>query len=285
MSKVKHLGYTNNHRKNITIYWQQFFPNWFIPQGYHVHHIYPKSLCKQDGWTNEQTNHPKNLIALHPDDHWIIHKCRGDIVTCNFIKIIGHLKGKKSTRLGYTHSEETKYKIGIANKGKPSSKGMLGKKHTKKSKAKISNSSKGRTNSDESISKMKETKADLRWKETTGVEMKRKISETKLDLNWKKTVGYNRDRKVSKKLSILKNSIEWKEGKGKDVIQKYKDTVNSKEWNEKRLCRNNKISEIQHSEEWKQKYTFTCPYCDKTMTGKGVYNRWHGDNCRSINPN
>ena len=34
-------------------------------------------------------HHPKNLIALHPDDHLSIHKCRGDVLACNFLYIKG----------------------------------------------------------------------------------------------------------------------------------------------------------------------------------------------------
>lgn len=67
-----------NYKQNIILYWQQYFPQYQIPKGYHVHHIYPKSLCKQEGWTEEQIHHPKNLIVLHPDDHQSIHLCRGD---------------------------------------------------------------------------------------------------------------------------------------------------------------------------------------------------------------
>ena len=60
----------NNYRRIYRDYWRQYFPEYEIPQGYHVHHILPRSL----GGTND----PKNLIALHIDDHMSIHRCRGD---------------------------------------------------------------------------------------------------------------------------------------------------------------------------------------------------------------
>jgi len=70
-----------NYRKNITMYWQQYFPNWAIPKGFHVHHIKPKGTFEDKN--APFMHHPKNLIALHPDDHASIHISRGDIVTSN----------------------------------------------------------------------------------------------------------------------------------------------------------------------------------------------------------
>ena len=67
--------YNKNYRKNLTLYWKQFYPNWSIPKGYDVHHIKPRCL-----WDKEEIeqHHPKNLIALHPDDHYSIHNNRGE---------------------------------------------------------------------------------------------------------------------------------------------------------------------------------------------------------------
>jgi hypothetical protein len=87
------LDYDNNYRRNLTLYWRQYYPTWSIPTGYHVHHIKPKS---EGG-----TNHPRNLIALHPDDHQTIHHLRGDKRTAD---------GILSVR-GYTHNEDTRRKI------------------------------------------------------------------------------------------------------------------------------------------------------------------------------
>jgi len=93
------MKYSVDYRRNLIKYWNQFIPNWSIPKGYHVHHIKPKSCGG--------SNHPKNLIALHKDDHISIHKCRGDKITDNYIKIIGH-----------KHNDKTKDKIRKSNIGK-----------------------------------------------------------------------------------------------------------------------------------------------------------------------
>ena len=57
-------------RKNLIFFWIQHNPKFYIPKGYHVHHILPRSCGGGDD--------AKNLIALHPDDHISIHKHRGD---------------------------------------------------------------------------------------------------------------------------------------------------------------------------------------------------------------
>jgi len=68
--------YNKNSRRNLTVFWRQYFPEYQIPNGYHVHHIKPRSTFedKEDPFMH----HPKNLIALHPDDHVSIHLLRGD---------------------------------------------------------------------------------------------------------------------------------------------------------------------------------------------------------------
>ena len=67
-----------NYRLNIIQYWQQFYPDYTIPKGYHVHHIKPKSLAKQEGWSTAKINHPRNLLVVHPVEHQAIHFARGD---------------------------------------------------------------------------------------------------------------------------------------------------------------------------------------------------------------
>lgn len=80
--------YTNNYRKNLVTYWRQYYPKWNIPKGYHVHHIKPRCI----GGTNE----PKNLIALHPDDHVSIHKNRGDYwANDKFLNVLGNAMSDK----------------------------------------------------------------------------------------------------------------------------------------------------------------------------------------------
>jgi hypothetical protein len=88
----------HDHRYNITLFWRQFYPEYSIPEGYHVHHIYPKCLCIQDGWTDAQINHPRNLLVVHPVEHLAIHYARGDKhVGSRFIlEIAGRRRGKQS---------------------------------------------------------------------------------------------------------------------------------------------------------------------------------------------
>jgi len=121
------MYHPTNYRKNLIQYWRQFYPDWNIPKGFHVHHIKPKSLFKDD----PRAHHPRNLIALHPDDHVSIHRLRGDATTGNFIRVGGRV-------FGYTHSEETKKKI--AN----SRVGVKRKPFTPEHKAKLSAATKGR---------------------------------------------------------------------------------------------------------------------------------------------
>lgn len=88
-----------NYRYNITLFWRQFFPDYVIPDGHHVHHIYPKCLCVQDGWTDARINHPRNLIVVHPVEHLAIHLARGDrFIKEKFIlEIAGNKRGKQSS--------------------------------------------------------------------------------------------------------------------------------------------------------------------------------------------
>ncbi len=73
---VNKIQYTKNYRRNLELYWRQYYPIWAIPKGYHVHHIKPKCTFKDKD--DLRIHHPRNLIALHPDDHVTIHVLRGD---------------------------------------------------------------------------------------------------------------------------------------------------------------------------------------------------------------
>jgi len=86
----------SNYRLNLTRYWQQFYPLWKIPIGYHVHHIKPKSLFKDKD--DPRMHHPRNLIALHPDDHISIHKLRGDSWLQGKFLLIAGMKPSAATR-------------------------------------------------------------------------------------------------------------------------------------------------------------------------------------------
>ena len=141
------LEYDNNHRRNLKLYWRQFYPNWEIPKGYHVHHIKPK--CTFENKADPRIHHPRNLIALHPDDHATIHKCRGDKIHANSIfSMIGRVvsdetKMKMSkAQQGKVMSPEARKRISEARKGRTSP--FNGKTMSEEAKQKISKAHTGR---------------------------------------------------------------------------------------------------------------------------------------------
>jgi len=155
------MKYTkNNYRKNLILYWRQFYPDWEIPTGYHVHHIRPAGTFADRN--DIHINHPRNLIALHPDDHWTIHKCRGDkFINKEFISVIG-----------FKHTAETKQKMSKSKLGmtgetkQKMSDYWKGKTYTEETKRKISESlngnvpwNKGKTDiyTDKTLKKMSES--------------------------------------------------------------------------------------------------------------------------------
>ena len=72
----------------------------YIPNGFHLHHILPVSCGGEDKIGN--------LVALHPDDHVLIHKLRGDkIVPSGLLSVAGRKM-----------KEETKEKISKRHKGR-----------------------------------------------------------------------------------------------------------------------------------------------------------------------
>jgi len=101
--------YTKNYRQNLILYWRQYYPDYTIPAGFIIHHIRPQSTFINS--SDPKIHHPRNLIALHPDDHYSIHKCRGD-------KMLN--KGFITSTIGRITSDETKKKISNALIGRPS---------------------------------------------------------------------------------------------------------------------------------------------------------------------
>ena len=163
--------YTTNYRKNLTLYWRQYYPDWTIPEGYHVHHIKPQAIFQDK--SDPRINHPRNLIALHPDDHQSIHQLRGDKISRTGMIII------KNRKL----SQATKDKISKGNKGKvrtsafrkavsDSKKGIPRSDNVK---AKISESNRGQTRSLETREKM--SVAKLGSKNPHSDATKKKMSE------------------------------------------------------------------------------------------------------------
>ena len=88
-----------------------------IIKGFHVHHIIPR--CEFDKFVVDNPNSKLarygvdwigNLIALHVDDHLLIHKMRGDTVSEKFI-------GKANNWLGKKRSAEDTRKMVLRHKG------------------------------------------------------------------------------------------------------------------------------------------------------------------------
>ncbi len=117
---MTNIIYTSNYRRNLLQYWQQFYPGWAIPKGYQIHHIRPQSTFSDKN--DPKIHHPSNLIALHPDDHVAIHKCRGDKQLSHMFmtSVVGRklTEEQKQARRNYKHSEAAIEKIRQANKGK-----------------------------------------------------------------------------------------------------------------------------------------------------------------------
>lgn len=267
-----------NYRQNITMYWQQWYPQWTIPKGYHVHHIKPRCICKQAGWTDEQINHPRNLIVLHPDDHQTIHRLRGDIsVRNNFLKMSGY------NRLGILASEETKQKMREAAKCRPrqsietrkkKSQSLTGFKHSQEVKKRMSLAAKNRKPLTPEamaikVAKQKESNKDYNH----SAETKLKISNSNKgkhnipNANKGKPTGAMTEENKKLISSSLKALYRTKTHhlKGTDARNKgVPHTASTKE----------KIKLAALSRE-----KLTCPHCGKSMQ-KSLFNRWHGDNCK-----
>lgn len=81
-----------------------------FPKGFHIHHIKPR--C--EGGDERRGN----LIALHPDDHVLIHKMRGDKICDSFIQVGSNRVGEDHPMFGKALSEETKSKISESLKGR-----------------------------------------------------------------------------------------------------------------------------------------------------------------------
>lgn len=91
--------------------------------------------------------------------------------------------------------------------------------------------------------------------------------------------------RLKKSISIVRvlNSKSFKEGKGKIANKNHSITKSNPIWKdtigkaqvEKRLTT---IS----TTKWKEKHTFVCPHCKKSIQNKANLNRWHNNNCKSI---
>lgn len=187
------------------------------------------------------------------------------------------------------HSEKTREKISIANKGK---------KNSKEQNERISKALAGKNKSDYHKKKISETKNNIEWIESIGKKVAKRSSEIQNDPDWKATVGKEKVRKdlekkydptwkatvgksAKQKELATKNDPTWKENVGVVAAKKCSDTKNSLEWKEtKGKVVAQKLSEKQNSAEWKAANFKCCEVCGKQDISPGNYNRWHGINCR-----
>ena len=169
---MSNIEYTTNYRRNLTLYWKQFYPDYTIPAGYHVHHIKPN--CTFSDKDDLRIHHPKNLVALHPDDHASMHKCRGDTqLSMPFLTSV----------TGRIVSAETKAKMSKAQKGKTMSA---------EARAKMSKAKKGRALSEVTKAKLSAAKKGKKRGPMTA-EQKQKLS----DVNKGKTFSEETRKKLS----------------------------------------------------------------------------------------
>lgn len=180
------------------------------------HHIIPKSL---DG-----TNDPANIVSLTAKEHFICHmllikftsgKYKSKMI--NAAWAIANLKTKDQPRTkvnsrsyailreqfakqyalwrtGQKHSPETKAKMSIAHKGKPSK--LKGVPRTAKTKAKISNSLKGKPKSDaykKWLSKMRSGVNHPNYGKTLSEDIRLKISNARKQTKKLKCIYCNRE--------------------------------------------------------------------------------------------
>ena len=171
--------YNKNPRRNLTLYWQQFYPDWAIPTGYHVHHIKPKCTFKDP--EDPRIHHPSNLIALHPDDHYAIHKCRGDKWISE--RFLLHVAGQKFSEADRLKMSEAKKGCTLSNTHKSNiAKARKGYKHTdiairnmqqaqvksEETKQKLSTAHTGKSKSKQHASNISKAKKGSTWKLING---------------------------------------------------------------------------------------------------------------------
>lgn len=200
-------------------YWQKIQKiyndndNWpkVVVSGRNLHHKFLRSFSRLEG--TEIDNDKENLVSLSEGDHFLVHyylwKCtkqgfrRQTALPVRFMykkaskyltDEIAELIAKEWTCKGYKHSEETKKKIGDANKGKHSGK------RSEEAKRKMSDAKKknpvrywkDKKLSEEAKRKMSEAHKDItspRKGKHLSEETKRKLSEVNKGKHWKLVDG------------------------------------------------------------------------------------------------
>jgi hypothetical protein len=173
-----------------------------------------------------------------------------------------------------------------------------GKEQIRKRQETINNPSWVATTGAHAVRKQKETKNNITWKATVGKEQKRKLAETMNDPVWLESTGTVKSQKLkeifnspdwaviknqrNKNHSKTLNDAVWKATKGKEKSRKQQATKNNPVWKETvGKDRIHKLNETLNNPLWIKNNTFTCKHCGKTMRGRGMFNRWHGDNCKN----
>ena len=242
------------------------------------HHIIPKSL----GGSNDQPN----LVKLTAREHFICHLLLPKMLTGIDKRKMSfaiwsmlnrdHSKNKSRYKVnshryesikkqvaeaisqlhkGKTVSKETREKLSKSCQGRPSPN--KGKAMSEEQKQKMSATIKknGRVISPETVAKILESRKDYQHSEET----KQKISNS----NKGRIVIHTE--KTKKKLSGV--------AKGR-----------SNTWLKGKPAHNRGIPHTKETVEKLKgpKSKYYCSHCNKTIGGKSNYNRWHGDNCKSI---
>ncbi len=111
------------------------------------------------------------------------------------------------------------------------------------------------------VENRRKTVADDQWRKTVLTEQLIKERKTKSSPQWIETIGKKRAEEQSKSISNTMNDPQWIETIGKNARKKTSETMKTKEW--------------------KLKHQKKCEYCSKGPMPKGVYNKWHGENCKN----
>ena len=144
-----------NSKKHLKEQWKP------VGSGLERHHIIPRHI----GGTDEESNFTYLTHREHIAAHWLLWKIHGRDEDRSAWTMMGGMK-YWPTRLGKSHSEETKGKMSEAHKGK---------KHSEEARRKMSEAHKGKSLSDEHKRKMSEARKG----KTRSEETKRKIGEAK----------------------------------------------------------------------------------------------------------
>lgn len=174
---------------------------------FEAHHILPKSLFKE--FSCLKTN-PWNKVLLTAKEHFICH-----VLIWKHYKSLGYTRGEmkmgramlmlnnfgkynsnmyETHKITIKHSEETKRKIGDANRGI-----KLGSKATEETRSKMSVSRKGHFTSEETKEKIRDSNLGLTRSEETKRRISEAVSGRVLSVEHKRKI---RENNKSKELSL-----------------------------------------------------------------------------------